>query len=332
MCDEPTAALDSRERRGRHGAARANAVRPGRTVIVVTHDTRVFHYADSIAHMDDGRIVNVTRPNGSRSSVAPATAASGALRMKRFILPLHWDSCRGVGSLLRRADAAPTGRRPTRPRRRRCPTSQTRSPLWVLIEASTENIWVGTPLAGVVARVLGDGGPEREGRRSTLRAGYATARAPTWPCGNRPSASRAPGRGVAEARIADLAAATRVCRAGEGQARHQRRGADASSLGRRNGDAELEQARAEVTAAESQVQAVQVDLDRSVVRAPMAADVLQVKVRVGEFAPAATHDGAAGAARSLEAASRARGRRRARGLARAARVRPPSATCAATRI
>jgi multidrug efflux pump subunit AcrA (membrane-fusion protein) len=51
--------------------------------------------------------------------------------------------------------------------------------------------------------------------------------------------------------------------------------------------AEREQARAEVTAAESQVQAVQVDLDRSVVRAPMAADVLQVKVRVGEFAPAA---------------------------------------------
>jgi ABC-type siderophore export system fused ATPase/permease subunit len=24
---------------------------------VVTHDTRVFHHADAIAHMDDGRIV-----------------------------------------------------------------------------------------------------------------------------------------------------------------------------------------------------------------------------------------------------------------------------------
>jgi putative ABC transport system ATP-binding protein len=34
-----------------------NAVHPDRAVIVVTHDTRVFHYADSIAHMDDGRIV-----------------------------------------------------------------------------------------------------------------------------------------------------------------------------------------------------------------------------------------------------------------------------------
>jgi hypothetical protein len=35
------------------------------------------------------------------------------------------------------------------------------------------------------------------------------------------------------------------------------------------------------------VQSVQVDLQRSIVRAPLAAEVLQVKVRVGEFAPAA---------------------------------------------
>jgi putative ABC transport system ATP-binding protein len=35
-----------------------NAVRPERAVIVVTHDNRVFHFADAIAHMDDGRIVS----------------------------------------------------------------------------------------------------------------------------------------------------------------------------------------------------------------------------------------------------------------------------------
>jgi ABC-type siderophore export system fused ATPase/permease subunit len=33
----------------------------------VTHDTRVFHHAHSIAHMDDGRIVDVTHPNGNGS-------------------------------------------------------------------------------------------------------------------------------------------------------------------------------------------------------------------------------------------------------------------------
>jgi putative ABC transport system ATP-binding protein len=36
-----------------------HAVNPGRAVIVVTHDNRVFHFADAIAHMNDGRIVKV---------------------------------------------------------------------------------------------------------------------------------------------------------------------------------------------------------------------------------------------------------------------------------
>jgi putative ABC transport system ATP-binding protein len=65
VCDEPTAALDHTNGEAVMQLLAANAVRPGRTVIVVTHDTRVFHYAHSIAQMDDGRIVNVTRPNPS---------------------------------------------------------------------------------------------------------------------------------------------------------------------------------------------------------------------------------------------------------------------------
>jgi putative ABC transport system ATP-binding protein len=32
---------------------------PGRCVIIVTHDNRIFSYADRIAQMDDGRIVEV---------------------------------------------------------------------------------------------------------------------------------------------------------------------------------------------------------------------------------------------------------------------------------
>src|SRR5262249_44217803 len=56
VCDEPTAALDHASGEAVMELLAASAVRPGRTVIVVTHDSRVFHYADSIAHMDDGRI------------------------------------------------------------------------------------------------------------------------------------------------------------------------------------------------------------------------------------------------------------------------------------
>jgi putative ABC transport system ATP-binding protein len=61
VCDEPTAALDHASGDAVMDLLAANAVRPDRAVIVVTHDARVFHYAQSIAHMDDGRIVNTTR-------------------------------------------------------------------------------------------------------------------------------------------------------------------------------------------------------------------------------------------------------------------------------
>jgi putative ABC transport system ATP-binding protein len=61
ICDEPTAALDHESGEAVMNLLAANAVHPDRAVIVVTHDTRVFHYAESIAHMDDGTIVKVTR-------------------------------------------------------------------------------------------------------------------------------------------------------------------------------------------------------------------------------------------------------------------------------
>ena len=61
ICDEPTAALDHASGEAVMSLLAGNAVHPDRAVIVVTHDTRVFHYAQSIAHMDDGRIANVTR-------------------------------------------------------------------------------------------------------------------------------------------------------------------------------------------------------------------------------------------------------------------------------
>jgi putative ABC transport system ATP-binding protein len=69
LCDEPTAALDHATGEAVMELLAGNAVHPNRAVIVVTHDTRVFHYADAIAHMDDGRIVKtesrrpVTRPD-----------------------------------------------------------------------------------------------------------------------------------------------------------------------------------------------------------------------------------------------------------------------------
>jgi putative ABC transport system ATP-binding protein len=59
ICDEPTAALDARNGHMVMDLFRDVARVPGRCVIIVTHDNRIFPYADRIAQMDDGQIVEV---------------------------------------------------------------------------------------------------------------------------------------------------------------------------------------------------------------------------------------------------------------------------------
>ena len=61
LCDEPTSALDAQSGEKVMELLCSTAVRPERTVIVVTHDSRIVDFADTIAHMEDGRITHVER-------------------------------------------------------------------------------------------------------------------------------------------------------------------------------------------------------------------------------------------------------------------------------
>lgn len=65
VCDEPTAALDAKSGQTVMELIRQVAVQPGRVVIVVTHDHRVFDYGDRVIEMADGRIENVKSRVGS---------------------------------------------------------------------------------------------------------------------------------------------------------------------------------------------------------------------------------------------------------------------------
>jgi putative ABC transport system ATP-binding protein len=58
ICDEPTAALDSHNGEIVLELFRNVARSPGRAVVIVTHDNRIFSYADRIARMDDGEIID----------------------------------------------------------------------------------------------------------------------------------------------------------------------------------------------------------------------------------------------------------------------------------
>ena len=58
ICDEPTAALDHKTGESVMELLATAALAPNRAVIIVTHDNRVYHYAHTISHMNDGVITH----------------------------------------------------------------------------------------------------------------------------------------------------------------------------------------------------------------------------------------------------------------------------------
>ena len=59
VCDEPTAALDGATGQMVLQVFREQVLTPERAVVIVTHDSRIFHFGDRIADMRDGRILGV---------------------------------------------------------------------------------------------------------------------------------------------------------------------------------------------------------------------------------------------------------------------------------
>jgi putative ABC transport system ATP-binding protein len=57
VCDEPTSALDEANGRNVMTVLRELSLSPDRAIVVVTHDQRIYQFADRIAVMNDGSIV-----------------------------------------------------------------------------------------------------------------------------------------------------------------------------------------------------------------------------------------------------------------------------------
>ena len=60
VCDEPTSALDHISGQNIMILLKDIALENDRALVIVTHDSRIFPFADRIAEMDDGHIVNLT--------------------------------------------------------------------------------------------------------------------------------------------------------------------------------------------------------------------------------------------------------------------------------
>jgi putative ABC transport system ATP-binding protein len=65
LADEPTAALDAHSGLEVTELLLSLCRQRGTTVVVVTHDNRIFHLADRIVHIEDGRIVDGRLPGAT---------------------------------------------------------------------------------------------------------------------------------------------------------------------------------------------------------------------------------------------------------------------------
>jgi putative ABC transport system ATP-binding protein len=58
ILDEPTASLDGDTGRMILQFVREHVLNPSRCILIVTHDARIFEFADRVMHMEDGRITD----------------------------------------------------------------------------------------------------------------------------------------------------------------------------------------------------------------------------------------------------------------------------------
>ncbi len=154
-----------------------------------------------------------------------------------------------------------------------------------LIESSSENIRIGSHLSGIVDEVLVRAGDDVAADAPLFRLETRHLRAALANADAALDVART-GVGVAAAALGDakeqldLVLAVRDKRAVSEDDVQRRHYAVTTA------EAKLAQARAAVKAAEAERERVQVEIDRSTVRAPIAGTVLKVDVRPGEFAPA----------------------------------------------
>ncbi len=71
VCDEPTSSLDQDTGHKIMEILRDVALAPDRALVIVTHDSRTFGFADRIARMNDGHIQSVTEQESSEKPAPP---------------------------------------------------------------------------------------------------------------------------------------------------------------------------------------------------------------------------------------------------------------------
>jgi putative ABC transport system ATP-binding protein len=79
FADEPTASLDADNGQAVMGLLARQVRERGATLVVVTHDTRIFPFADRILHLEDGHLTHEWAPGEEGTQAVQAVAASRGL-------------------------------------------------------------------------------------------------------------------------------------------------------------------------------------------------------------------------------------------------------------
>ncbi len=83
VCDEPTSALDHETGHRVMETLQRVGVGNERALVIVTHDNRIFQFADRIAKMDDGRVIGMAdSAEALHHETINASALAGAERME----------------------------------------------------------------------------------------------------------------------------------------------------------------------------------------------------------------------------------------------------------
>ncbi len=154
-----------------------------------------------------------------------------------------------------------------------------------IVEASTENIAVGTLVPGVVTEIfvkIGDsvkaGAPLFRIDDRDLRAELAVRQAAVLSAAARIKTETAS--------LADVNNQLETWKAVEDVRAVNKEEVDRKRFAVQIQEAKLAQAQADKASAEAQVKATETEIERRLVKSPVDGDVLQVKIRLGEYAPA----------------------------------------------
>jgi multidrug resistance efflux pump len=166
-----------------------------------------------------------------------------------------------------------------------------------IVEASTENIAIGTPVSGIVTGIFVKWGDRVSAGRPLFKVDARDLEAQLLPARARVKEMEAQ-LPPANAKVADAQAALAsnenrlkvgeslepgVSISGEEMA-NRRYVVQGNQAAVAFAQAQVEQARAQIASAEAQTQQIQREIELRTVRAPVAGRILQMKTRLGEFA------------------------------------------------